>query len=144
MDKGICNKEFIWNPCYCEYQCDKSCDVRENLNYENYKCRKNLVDKLVEEYSEGIYENKMIWNTFLNENVCDYFTMYILLFAIAFLIIIYISSAFIYFHWYLKRSNAYIKTSNNTNYKTGRLINKTYKWKISNKLIYWIEHIFYK
>ena len=38
-------------------------------------------------------------------NVCGSCTIYIVLFVIAFLIIIVISSAFIYFHWYLKKSN---------------------------------------
>ena len=39
-------------------------------------------------------------------NVCGPCTIYIILLVIAFLIIIGISSAFIYFHWYLKKSNA--------------------------------------
>ena len=29
----------------CECECDKSCDVGEYLNYENYKCKKKVVDK---------------------------------------------------------------------------------------------------
>ena len=39
------------------------------------------------------------------ENICRSCTIYIVLFAIPFLIIIGISRAFIYFHWYLKKSN---------------------------------------
>ena len=39
------------------------------------------------------------------ENVCGSCTIYIVLFVIAFLIIIGISSAFIYFHSYLKNSS---------------------------------------
>ena len=103
IDKGRCNKGFIWNP---ECECDKPCDVREYLDYENYKCRKKLVDKLVEEYSKYIDENEMI-SVALNdhESVCGSCTICIVLFDIAFLIIIGISSAFIYFHWYLKKSN---------------------------------------
>ena len=54
IDKGICDKRFIWNPSNCECECDKSCDVEEYLDYENCKCRKRLVDKLVEECSENI------------------------------------------------------------------------------------------
>ena len=41
-------KGFIWNPSNCECECDKSCDIGENLNYEYCKCRKKLVDKLTE------------------------------------------------------------------------------------------------
>ena len=49
IDKGLCHKGFIWNPNNCECECDKSCDTSEYLDYENCKCRKKLVDKLVEE-----------------------------------------------------------------------------------------------
>ena len=41
-------KGFIWNPSNCECECDKSCDVGEYLDYENSKCRKRLVHKLVD------------------------------------------------------------------------------------------------
>ena len=58
IDKGIWDKEFIWNPRNCECECDKSCDVGEYLDYENCKCRKKLVDKLVEECSENIDGNE--------------------------------------------------------------------------------------
>ena len=39
VDKGVCNKGFIWNPSNCECECDISCDVGEYLDYENCKCR---------------------------------------------------------------------------------------------------------
>ena len=100
IDKVICDKGFIWNPSNCECGCNKSCDVGKCLDYENCKCRKKLVDKLVEECSENIDGNEMIHNDY--ENVCNSCTIYILLFATAFLIIISISGAFIYFRWYLK------------------------------------------
>ena len=82
--------------------------IWEYLDYENCKCRKNLVDKLVEECSENIDGNEMIYNTTLNdyEKVCNYCTIYIVIFVIFFIISISISSAFIHFHWYLKRSGA--------------------------------------
>ena len=48
IDKGVCDKRSIWNPTNCECECDKSCDVGEYLDYENFKCRKKLVDKLIE------------------------------------------------------------------------------------------------
>ena len=56
--KGICNKGFIWNPNNCDCACDKSCDVKEYLDYENCKCR----NKSVEEFSENIEGNKVIYN----------------------------------------------------------------------------------
>ena len=60
IDKGVYNKGYIWNPSNCECECDKSCDVGEYLNYENYKCRKRLVDKLVDECNENIDEEVKI------------------------------------------------------------------------------------
>ena len=86
----------------------------EYLDYKNFKCRKKLVDKLVEECSENIRENEIIHNGTLNdyENVCNSCRIYIVLFVIAFLIIIDISSAFIYFHWYLKKSSTNITNIN--------------------------------
>ena len=69
IDKGVCDKGSIWNPSNCECECDKSCDVGEYLDYENCKCRKKLVDKLVEECTENIDEVKIAGMTlFEHEN----------------------------------------------------------------------------
>ena len=109
IDKGRC-EGFIWNPCICECECDNSCDIEQYLDHKNCKSRKELVDKLVEECSENLNGNEMILNGTLNDHrkVCNSCTIYIVLFVIDFLIIIGISTAFVYFNWYLKRSN--IKT----------------------------------
>ena len=56
IDEGLCDEGFIWNLSNCECECDKSCDVGEYLDYENFKCRKKLVDKLTEECTENIDE----------------------------------------------------------------------------------------
>ena len=45
----------------------KSCDVGKYFNYKKFKCRKRLVDKLVEKCNENIdgkklHPNKMIYN----------------------------------------------------------------------------------
>ena len=55
----MCDEGFIWNPINCECECDKSCDVGEDLNYENCKCRKKLADKLVEECTETLEKTKL-------------------------------------------------------------------------------------
>ena len=68
IDNGRCNKGFIWNLSNCECECDKLCDVGEYLDYKNCKCRKRLIDKLVEECSENIDGNKMIYNGTLNDH----------------------------------------------------------------------------
>ena len=71
VDKEICDKRFICNPSNCECECDKSCDVGEYLDYKNCKCRKRLVDKLVEECNENIDEKRLhskeIYNSALND-----------------------------------------------------------------------------
>ena len=109
--KEICDKGFIWNPSICDCECDKLCGVGEYLDYENCNCRKNLVDELVEECGENIDENEIIYNGIVNdyEKVCNSCTIYIVLFVIAFLIIIVIISAFIYFHWYSKEDIICVK-----------------------------------
>ena len=58
IDKGICDKGYAWNPSNCECECDKSCNVGQYLDYKNCKCRKRLVDKLVE-CNENIDEEKL-------------------------------------------------------------------------------------
>ena len=72
--------------------------------------QKRLTDKLVEECTENIDGNKMIYNSTLNAillndygRICHSCTVYILSLAIYFIVSISISSVFIYFHWYLKR-----------------------------------------
>ena len=59
IDKGVCDRGYIWNPSKCKFECDKLCDVGEYLHYKNYKCRKRLVDKLVEECNEIVEEVKL-------------------------------------------------------------------------------------
>ena len=73
-----------------------------------------LVEKLVEECSDNIDGNNMIYKRTLNDygNICNSCTIYIVSFIIAFLIIISTSSAFIYFHWYLKEDNTIINNIN--------------------------------
>ena len=33
IDKGLCDKGFIWNPSNYECECDKSCNIGEYLDY---------------------------------------------------------------------------------------------------------------
>ena len=64
IDKGMCDKGFIWNPNNCE--CYRLCGLGEYLDYKNCKCRKKLTDKSVEECSENIDGNKMLYNETLD------------------------------------------------------------------------------
>ena len=99
IDKGACDKGFIWNPSNCERECDKSCDIGEYLDYENCKCRKKLVFKLVEECTETNDELKLAKITLAeNENKHKHSscTLYIVLFLIVFTINMGISTYFVY------------------------------------------------
>ena len=102
---GIIDKEFIWNPSNCECECDKACDVSEYLDYENCKCRKKLVDKLVDECAETVEEVKLAKITLAkNENKykCNSCMLYVVLFLILFTIKDGIATYFVDFCWYLK------------------------------------------
>ena len=79
--------------------------------YKNCKCRKRLIDKLVEESSENIDGNKVIFNGTLNDygKICNSCTVYVVQLVIFFIISISISNVFSYFYWYLKRK--YIETT---------------------------------
>ena len=60
IHKGVCDKGFIWNPSNCKCECYKSCDFSKYLDYKNCKCKKRLVDQLVEECSENIEETRLV------------------------------------------------------------------------------------
>ena len=98
IDKGVCDKEFIWNPSNCKCECDKSCDIGEYLDYENCKCRKKLVDKLVEECTENIDEVEIASEN-EHEIKCSSCTVYIVLFSIILAINIGIGIYFVYYKY---------------------------------------------
>ena len=50
--------------------------VGEYLDYKNCKCRNKLVDKLVEKCSEIIDQNKIIYNSILNDYENVQYTWY--------------------------------------------------------------------
>ena len=100
------DKGFIGNPSNSECQCDKSCNIGEYLDYSNCKCRKKLVDKLVEECTKNIEETRLVEKTSAkngNKDECSSCTLYIVLFSIIFRINIGIGIYFIYFYWDLKK-----------------------------------------
>ena len=98
IDKGLCDKGYIWNPSNCECECDKSCDVGEYLDYENCKCRKRLVDKLVEKRNENFEETSLVK---INSTKCKHNSciLYIAFFSIFFTINIGIGAYFVYYKY---------------------------------------------
>ena len=52
IDKGVCNKGYIFNPSNCKCEFDKSCNTSQYLDYLDCKCKKKKTDLIVEEYAE--------------------------------------------------------------------------------------------
>ena len=78
IDKGVCDKGFIWNPSNYECERDKSSDIGEYLDYLNCKCRKKLIDKLIEECIENIAETRLAKITLAeneNKHKCSFCTL---------------------------------------------------------------------
>ena len=106
VDKSKCDKRFICNPSDCNCERDKSCDMGQYLDYKSCKCRRKIVGQIVEECSEKIDENKMIYSRTLNaipsndyKKVSGSCALYIILFAAFLVTSTVISTVFIYFHW---------------------------------------------
>ena len=61
-----------------------SCNVGNYLDYENWKCRKKLVDKFVEECTKTVEEVKLAKITLAEEGKnkykCSFYTLYIVFF----------------------------------------------------------------
>ena len=48
IDKGVCDKVYIFNPSNCKCECDKSCNTSQCLDYLDCKCKKKIIDLIVE------------------------------------------------------------------------------------------------
>ena len=98
IDKGVCDKGYIWNPNNCECECNKSCHDGKYLDYKNCNCRKKLVDKLTEEYTENIDEVKIASEN-EHKNKCSSCMLYIVLLSIIFAINFGIGTYFVYYKY---------------------------------------------
>ena len=92
IDNSLCDKGYSRNLSNWECECDKSCDIGEYLAYENCKCRKRLVDKLVDECTETVDEEVEI----LDKNENSSCILYIVLFSMVFTMNIGIATYFVY------------------------------------------------
>ena len=96
----------------------------EYLDYENCKCIKKLVDKLVEECIENVDEAKI---TEITENKCQSLcSIYVVIIPIVFTICIGIGTYFVYSHWHFKNDVMFDTCTQVTIYWT-------YKWGKSKK-----------
>ena len=108
IDKGVCDKGYIFNSSNCECECDKSCNISQYLDYSDGKCKKKLIDPLIEECTENHDETKLVNITVKNENSsCK---VYIVLITVVFTIFTAIIIYFVYYNWSLIKNNIfYIK-----------------------------------
>ena len=108
IDKGVCDKGFIWNPSNCECECHKTCDIGEYLDYEHCNCWKQIVDKLVDDCTETIEEVKLAKITLVeneSKNKSSSCTAYVVLMIVAFTIFTGITTYFAYYNWSLIKNN---------------------------------------
>ena len=97
IDKGVCDKGFIWNPRNCECECDKSCNIGQY--YSDCKCQKKIIDPLIEECTKNDDQTKIVNITVENEYnyECSSCIVYIVLMIVAFTIFIVITVCLIYY-----------------------------------------------
>ena len=111
IDKSVYEKGFIWNPSSCECECHKSCNIDEYLDYSSCKCRKKLINPLVEECTENINETELVKKTLdKSKDRCNSYVAYRALcwtFFIFFLISMEISIYFVY-HNYVNRNKYHL------------------------------------
>ena len=98
------------------FECDKLCGIREYLDHKNCKFGQKIAGELVEECSKNIGENKMIYSKTLEKislsdykKVCVSCTLYIVLFAIFFVISRVISAVFMFLLVFKKKKNVRVK-----------------------------------
>ena len=107
-----CGIKDLFGIVVIECECDKACDVGEYLDYENCKCRKKLVDKLVDECTETVEEVKLAKIT-LAENEskykCSSCTLYIVLMIVVFTNYAGTGTYFVYYKWSLVKNVLRIK-----------------------------------
>ena len=103
----MCDKGYTWDPSNCECKCDKSCNVGEYLDYSSCKCRKKLVDPLIEECTENTDETKLVSITFAENSYykCNSCKVYIVFMIVVFTIFTGITIYFVYYNWFLIKNN---------------------------------------
>ena len=109
IDKGTCDKGFVWNPSNCECECDKNCNIGESVDYENCKCRKKLADKLIDECAETIDETKLV-NLNKNKYECGSCIVYIVLMIVVIVISTGITVYLVNYNWSLVKNNTHKET----------------------------------
>ena len=139
IDKGLCDKGYIFNPRNCKYECDKSCNTSQYLDYLDCKCKKKIIDLIVEkctEYDKTKIVNKTVTGNdskreliiatvtendnqtkIVNKTVKNSCKVYIVLTIVSIVISTVYTIYFVYYNWFLIK-NKDIFTKYNTRRET--------------------------
>ena len=112
VDKSVCDKGFIFNPINCKCDCDKLCNTSQYLDYLGCKCKKKIIDLIIEKCTEYDDDDKTkLVNVtvskndnqtkIVNKTVENNCKVYIILTIVAIVISTGITIYFVYYNWFL-------------------------------------------
>ena len=119
IHKGACDKGYIFNPSNCKYECDKSCNTSQYLDYLDGKCKNKINDLIVEECTEDKDKTKLFNKTdnktkliiitiiknnktkIVNKTVENSSKVYIILTIVSIVISTVYTIYFVYYNWFL-------------------------------------------
>ena len=114
INTGLCDKGYISNPSNCKCECDKSRNTSQYLDHLDCKCKKEIVDLIVEQGIEYDDNNK---TKIVNKTVKNSCNVYIILTLISIVISTVYTTYFVYYNWFLIK-NRDIFTKYNTRRET--------------------------
>ena len=97
IDKGVCDKGYIFNPSNCKYECDKSCNTSQYLDYLDCKCKKKIIDLIVQKCTE--YDDNK--TKIVNKTVKNSCNVYIVLTIASIVIFTVYTIYFVCYNWFL-------------------------------------------
>ena len=139
IDKGLCDKGYIFNSSNCKCECDKSCNTSQYLDYLDCKCKKKIIDLIVEKcigydddktklvnktVTKNDNKTKLIIITVIqtdnkskivNKTVENSCKVYILLTIVSIVISTVYTTYFVYYNWFFIKNKDFF-----TKYNTRR------------------------
>ena len=111
IDKGVCDKGYIFNPSNCKYECDKSCNTSQYLDHLDCKCKKKIIDLIVQKCTE--YDDNK--TKIVNKTVKNSCNVYIVLTITSIVIFTVYTIYFVYYNWFLiKNKDLFAKYNTRT------------------------------
>ena len=118
IDKGLCNKGYIFNPSICKCECDKSCNTSRYLDYLDCKCKKKIIDLIVEKCTEYDDDQTKLVNMtvtkndnqtkIVNKTVKNNCKVYIILTIVSIVISTVYTIYFVYYNWFLIKNKDFL------------------------------------